>query len=100
MKKNWIFEQGFGAKEAKKQSEIKVCYKNYEEIKELSDNLKKEVERKNWNFEQDFGAKEAKKQSKIKVCYKNDEEFKNWVICWKNVKKNWNFEQAFWAKEA
>jgi hypothetical protein len=38
--------RGLG-KRAKKQSVIKVCYKNDEEIEELSDNLKKEVERKN-----------------------------------------------------
>ncbi len=62
MKKNWNFEQGFGTKEAKKQSEIKVCYKNDEEIEELTDILKK-FEKQNWNFEQGFGVKEAKKQS-------------------------------------
>jgi hypothetical protein len=32
-RKNWNFEQGFGTKEAKKQSGIKVCYKNDEELK-------------------------------------------------------------------
>ncbi len=62
MKKNWDFEQGFGTKEAKKQSEIKVCYKKDEEIEELTDILKK-FEKQNWNFEQGFGEKEAKKQS-------------------------------------
>ncbi len=56
MKKDWNFEQGFGTKEAKKQSEIKICYKKDEKIEKLRDNLKK-FEKQNWNFEQGFRQK-------------------------------------------